>query len=76
MKFIKTCINYDTNPEVFDAYKDKTFNEFLHHEKLTPNLIYFVQHSIAMVDKAAGLFTLIFHVFEKNNQITSLFQEK
>ena len=54
MKFINFCVNYDATPEVFEAFRDKTFHEFLRHEKLTPNLIHFVLNSIAMVGKDTG----------------------
>lgn len=54
MKFIGFCVNYEAQENVYSAFKDKTFHEFLKDEKLTENLIHFVLHSIAMVDKQAG----------------------
>ena len=54
MKFINFCVNYEATPDAFEAFRDKTFHEFLRHEKLTPNLIHFVLNSIAMVDKTTG----------------------
>ena len=55
MKFIGFCVNYEAQWDVYSAFKDKTFHEFLKHEKLTENLIHFVLHSIAMVDKQTGI---------------------
>ncbi len=54
MKFINFCVNYEAHPEAYAAFKEKTFHDFLRHEKLTQNLIHFVLHSIAMVDKNTG----------------------
>jgi len=54
MKFINFCINYEATPEAYKAIREKTFHDFLRHEKLTPNLIHFVLNSIAMVDKTTG----------------------
>lgn len=54
MKYIAFCVSYDSRPEVYEAFKDKTYEEFLRHERLTDNLIHFVLHSIAMVDKNAN----------------------
>ena len=55
MKFIGFCVNYEAQEDVYSAFKDKTFHEFLKHEKLTENLIPFVLHSTAMVDKQTGI---------------------
>ena len=55
MKFIGFCVNYEAQEDVYSAFKDKTFHEFLKHEKLTENLIHFVLHSTAMVDKQTGI---------------------
>lgn len=54
MKFIALCMDYENRPDFYEAFKDKTFLEFLKHEKLTDNLIHFVIHSIAMVDRLTG----------------------
>ena len=56
MKFLTFCLNFEEHPEVYQNYIDKTYLEFLKHEKLTDNLIHFVIHSIAMVDKKIKTF--------------------
>lgn len=52
MKYLTFCINYQENPEVFEAFQSRPYYDFLKHQKLTENLIHFVIHSIAMVDKS------------------------
>lgn len=39
------------HPEAYDNFVNKSYYDFLKHQKLTENLIHFVIHSIAMVDK-------------------------
>ena len=52
MKYLTFCISYQENPEVFEAFQSRPYYDFLKHQKLTENLIHFVIHSIAMVDKS------------------------
>ena len=52
MKYLTFCLSYQDNPEVFEAYQSRPYYDFLKHQKLTENLIHFVIHSIAMVDKS------------------------
>lgn len=54
MKFINFCVDYETQPEVYSAFSEKTFVEFLESQKLTENLKNFVMHSIAMVNDKTG----------------------
>jgi RAB protein geranylgeranyltransferase component A len=54
MKYLTFCLNYEEKPEAYAAYQEKSYLDFLKHEKLTDNLIHFVLHSIAMVDKKAS----------------------
>ena len=54
MKFLNFCVNFQTQPDVYSTFVEKTFHEFLRHQKLTENLVHFVLHSIAMVDKQTG----------------------
>lgn len=49
MKFLTFCLNYETQMEKVEPFVERTFKDFLKHEKLTDNLIHFVLHSIAMV---------------------------
>jgi len=53
MKFITFCVDFQSHPQVYEKFKDKSYLEFLKHEKLTGNLIEFVMTSIAMVDASA-----------------------
>jgi len=53
MKFITFCVDYQSHPQIYEKFKDKTYLEFLKHEKLTSNLIDFVMTSIAMVHAGA-----------------------
>ena len=46
MKFMGFCANYESQPEIYENFIGKTYLEFLKHERLTPNLIHFVLHSI------------------------------
>ena len=50
MKYLKFCIDYQNHPEIYENYVNRTYHDFLKHEKLTDNLIHFVMHSIAMVE--------------------------
>ena len=49
MKFINFCVDYESQPEIYENFIGKTFLEFLKHERLTENLIHFVLHSIGQV---------------------------
>ena len=49
MKYLKFCIDYQNHPEVYENYVNRSYHDFLKHEKLTDNLIHFVMYSIAMV---------------------------
>uniref|UniRef100_A0A452VHF9 Rab proteins geranylgeranyltransferase component A n=1 Tax=Ursus maritimus TaxID=29073 RepID=A0A452VHF9_URSMA len=53
MKFLTFCMEYEKHP---DEYKviEITFSEYLKTQKLTPNLQYFVLHSIAMTSETAS----------------------
>ena len=53
MKFLTFCVNYESQMEKIEPFKQGTYKDFLKHEKLTENLIHFVLHSIAMVDDNA-----------------------
>ena len=50
MKFVSFCLEYQEYPEKYENYLNRTFLDFLKHEKLTDNLIHFVVHTIAMVE--------------------------
>ena len=50
MKYLKFCMDYQNHPEIYENYVNRTYHDFLKHEKLTDNLIHFVMHSIAMVE--------------------------
>ena len=54
MKFLTFCLTYDEHPEVYENYVQKTYEDFLKHQKLTDNLIHFIVNSIAMVDKSTN----------------------
>lgn len=50
MKFLQSCMQFDTNPSEFKDYLERPFTELLASwkPKLTPNIQYYIQHSIAM----------------------------
>ncbi|XP_027957302.1 rab proteins geranylgeranyltransferase component A 1 isoform X2 [Eumetopias jubatus] len=53
MKFLTFCMEYEKHPDEYKAYEEITFSEYLKTQKLTPNLRYFVLHSIAMTSETA-----------------------
>ncbi|KAG8508346.1 Rab proteins geranylgeranyltransferase component A 1, partial [Galemys pyrenaicus] len=54
MKFLTFCMEYEEHPEEYEGYEDITFSEYLKTQKLTPNLQYFVLHSIAMTSETTS----------------------
>ncbi|XP_036695187.1 rab proteins geranylgeranyltransferase component A 1 [Balaenoptera musculus] len=54
MKFLTFCMEYEEHPDEYKAYEEITFYEYLKTQKLTPNLQYFVLHSIAMTSETAS----------------------
>jgi len=54
MKYLTFCLNYDSDPSVYENYVNRTYIDFLKHQKLTDNLIHFVLHAIAMVTPDAN----------------------
>ncbi|KAF6090195.1 CHM Rab escort protein [Phyllostomus discolor] len=54
MKFLTFCMEYEDHPDEYKAYEEMTFSEYLKTQKLTPNLQYFVLHSIAMTSETAS----------------------
>ncbi|XP_055980075.1 rab proteins geranylgeranyltransferase component A 1 [Sorex fumeus] len=51
MKFLTFCMEYEEHPDEYQAYEKMTFSEYLKTQNLTPNLQYFVLHSIAMASE-------------------------
>ncbi|XP_006991219.1 rab proteins geranylgeranyltransferase component A 1 [Peromyscus maniculatus bairdii] len=51
MKFLTFCMEYEEHPDAYKAYEETPFSEYLKTQKLTPNLQYFVLHSIAMTSE-------------------------
>ncbi|KAM6143492.1 rab proteins geranylgeranyltransferase component A 1-like isoform 2-T2 [Erethizon dorsatum] len=54
MKFLTFCMEFEEHPDEYKAYEKITFSEFLKTQKLTPNLQYFVLHSIAMTSETTS----------------------
>uniref|UniRef100_A0A0G2KAD5 Rab proteins geranylgeranyltransferase component A n=1 Tax=Rattus norvegicus TaxID=10116 RepID=A0A0G2KAD5_RAT len=54
MKFLTFCVEYEEHPDEYRAYEGTTFSEYLKTQKLTPNLQYFVLHSIAMTSETTS----------------------
>ncbi|XP_047699773.1 rab proteins geranylgeranyltransferase component A 1 isoform X2 [Prionailurus viverrinus] len=54
MKFLTFCMEYEKHPDEYKAYEEITFSEYLKTQKLTPNLQYFLLHSIAMTSETAS----------------------
>ncbi|XP_057574461.1 rab proteins geranylgeranyltransferase component A 1 isoform X1 [Hippopotamus amphibius kiboko] len=54
MKFLTFCMEFEEHPDEYKAYEEITFSEYLKTQKLTPNLQYFVLHSIAMTSETAS----------------------
>ncbi|XP_008271215.2 rab proteins geranylgeranyltransferase component A 1 [Oryctolagus cuniculus] len=51
MKFLTFCMEYEEHPDEYKGYEEIAFSEYLKTQKLTPNLQYFVLHSIAMTSE-------------------------
>ncbi|XP_049622560.1 rab proteins geranylgeranyltransferase component A 1 [Suncus etruscus] len=51
MKFLTFCMEYEEHPAEYQAYEQIAFSEYLKTKNLTPNLQYFVLHSIAMASE-------------------------
>ncbi|KAL1766918.1 rab proteins geranylgeranyltransferase component A 1 [Sigmodon hispidus] len=51
MKFLTFCMEYEEHTDEYKAYEKTSFSEYLKTQKLTPNLQYFVLHSIAMTSE-------------------------
>ncbi|XP_054977758.1 rab proteins geranylgeranyltransferase component A 1 [Sorex araneus] len=54
MKFLTFCMEYEEHPDEYQAYEKMTFSEYLKTQNLTPNLQYFVLHSIAMASETGS----------------------
>lgn len=54
MKFLTFCMQYEEHPDEYKAYEETTFSDYLKTQKLTPNLQYFVLHSIAMTSETTS----------------------
>uniref|UniRef100_A0A8C5KIT9 Rab proteins geranylgeranyltransferase component A n=1 Tax=Jaculus jaculus TaxID=51337 RepID=A0A8C5KIT9_JACJA len=54
MKFLTFCMEYEEHPDDYQASEEITFSEYLKTQKLTPNLQYFVLHSIAMTSETSS----------------------
>ncbi|XP_070221759.1 rab proteins geranylgeranyltransferase component A 1 isoform X2 [Bos mutus] len=54
MKFLTFCMEYEEHPDEYKAYEEITFSEYLKTQKLTPNLQYFVLHSMAMTSETGS----------------------
>ncbi|XP_043315722.1 rab proteins geranylgeranyltransferase component A 1 [Cervus canadensis] len=54
MKFLTFCMEYEEHPDEYKDFEEITFSEYLKTQKLTPNLQYFVLHSIAMTSETGS----------------------
>ncbi|XP_012880450.1 PREDICTED: rab proteins geranylgeranyltransferase component A 1 [Dipodomys ordii] len=54
MKFLTFCMEYEEHPDKYKGYEEITFSQYLKTQKLTPNLQYFVLHSIAMSSESSS----------------------
>ncbi|XP_048191476.1 rab proteins geranylgeranyltransferase component A 1 isoform X2 [Perognathus longimembris pacificus] len=52
MKFLTFCMEYEEHPDEYKGFEENTFSQYLKTQKLTPNLQYFVLHSIAMTSES------------------------
>ena len=57
MKFLTACMQESEEACPDNDTTDKTFGEFLKQQKLTPNLLHYVCHSIAMVSPTESVTT-------------------
>ena len=57
MKFLSFCVNYEENPDQYEAFADRSFVEFLTHKKLSKNLQHYVVHAISMVNEGDDTLT-------------------
>ncbi|KAM5195073.1 rab proteins geranylgeranyltransferase component A 1 isoform 1-T1 [Hipposideros larvatus] len=54
MKFLTFCMEFEEHLDEYKDYEEITFSEYLKTQKLTPNLQYFVLHSIAMTSETTS----------------------
>ncbi|KAJ3190383.1 hypothetical protein HDU85_000679 [Gaertneriomyces sp. JEL0708] len=59
MKFLSFAAEYDAHPDVYEAYRELPYRDFLQTQKLNPRLIAFILHTIALVasDEASSVST-------------------
>lgn len=57
MKNTLSCINFnEEDADEWRPYADKSFAEYLADKRLTPKLVQYVQHAIAMADPKTSCF--------------------
>ena len=54
MKFLTFCVEFEQHSEVYEAFQDKAFLEFLQSRRFTPSLQHFALHAIAMATSATS----------------------
>ncbi|XP_078325419.1 rab proteins geranylgeranyltransferase component A 2-like [Crassostrea virginica] len=48
MKFLTFCVDYEKHEEDYKEFAEKHYKDFLEHQKLSKNVIHFIQHAISM----------------------------
>jgi len=51
MKFLTFCSEFESHPEEYEEFVSLPYVEFLRLKELTPNLIQYIVHCIAMVNE-------------------------
>eukprot|EP00105_Crassostrea_gigas_P000698 XP_011412599.2 PREDICTED: rab proteins geranylgeranyltransferase component A 2-like [Crassostrea gigas] len=48
MKFLTFCVDFEKHEEDYKEFMEKPYKEYLEHQKLSKNVIHFIQHAISM----------------------------
>ncbi|XP_062592919.1 rab proteins geranylgeranyltransferase component A 2-like [Saccostrea cucullata] len=52
MKFLTFCVDHEKHQEEYRDFIEKPFKEYLEHQKLSKNVIHFIQHAISMTSNS------------------------
>lgn len=50
MKFLTFCVDFEKHEEDYKEFMEKPYKEYLEHQKLSKNVIHFIQHAISMTN--------------------------
>ncbi|XP_061164186.1 rab proteins geranylgeranyltransferase component A 2-like [Saccostrea echinata] len=52
MKFLTFCVDYEKHQDDYTDFIEKPYKEYLEHQKLSKNVIHFIQHAISMTSNS------------------------